>query len=592
MNEVKEPGNAEAGLALVLGTLVSSFSQAPLLHGKRMRDLLNLSPEAFRVATVSALHHSADPEGHRYLVALLATRGLLIPLLADTTLPLSFALNLANTAVKIKTRLWLTQTLVDSVLESRDMPEDAACRLLEILGSITALAALQPFLRQILSHPSARIRSKAGLLIGRGPAGARVVEKLLLDENERVRANAAEALWDCEPEHSLPLFLRALNDPHHRVVGNAIIGLYRCGDLRAADAILQLISHPDPMFRATGVWAMGRTKDPRYLSQLARMLAESSGTERRGRFNAVSSIKKAAANRASNPPLKVAVLNVAANDDRKITIHLVIQGANPSEPPRVQPTGIALSADASPVATIECIEKSTNSATLAIVLPGRIPGNEPFDKRVEEALSACLKNKPKREPWNIAYYVPASSRPAAVELAPPQAPKSIATGSSYTISNDSLRILIGRNSEINSLPVWFDAMSAALSGVFPARDSRHLITLVQSSAEIDSESIERLHKLAAANRVAVHALCLQADDRILRLCQTSGGQCRVIDPLGDIESEFLLVYAAIRSCFAVTFLKPGDADPMPEKIGIQVFNDTQFGQTEWHAQNANILSIS
>jgi hypothetical protein len=590
-NAVNERGNAEAGLASVLGTLVSSFSQAPLMHGKRMRDLLNLSPEAFRVATVSALHHSTDPRGYRYLVTLLATHGLLIPLLGDTTLPLSFALSLARTAVKIEPQLHfrLTRTLVDSMFESRDLPEDTACRLLEILGSITELAGLQLFLRQILSHPSARIRSKAGLLIGRGPAGARLVEKLLLDENERVRANATEALWECEPEHALPLFLRVLDDPHHRVVGNAIVGLYRCGDLRAADAILQLISHPDPMFRATGVWAMGRTKDPRYLTQLARMLAESSGSGRRGLFNAVNSIKKAAAIRASNPPLKVTALKTVVHDERKITIRLVIEGQNIAEPPRVQPTGIALSTDGAPVTTVECIEKSTKSAAIGIVLPRRRPGNERFDKCIEEVLSACLKSKPKREPWTIAYYVPTPTAPAAasrlfgVDLAPMQGPKSGPTGPSYTISSDALRrTLVSRNVEINSLPVWFDAMSGAMSGVPPARDSRHLITFVRSSAEIDSESIERLQSLAAKNQVAIHALCRQADQRISHLCQTTGGLCRVIESTDDIESEFLLVYASIKSCFAVTFLKPGGADPMPQEIGIQVFNDAQFGQTEWH----------
>jgi hypothetical protein len=587
LDAVNERGNAEAGLASVLGTLVSTFSRAPVMHGKRMRDLLNLSPEGFLVATVSALHHSADPQGYRYLVKLLATRGLLIPLLGDTTLPLSFALNLART-VKIEPQLHfrLTRTLADSVLESRDLPEDTACRLLEILCAITEFAGLQIFLRQILSHPSARIRSKAGLLISRGPAGARAVEKLLLDENERVRANATEALWDCEPEHSLPLFLRVLNDPHHRVVGNAIVGLYRCGDLRAFNAILQLISHPDPMFRAAGVWAMGRTKDPRYLTQLARMLAESSGPGRRGLFNAVNSIKKAAVTRASNPPLKVTVLRTDANDERKITIYLVIEGPNISEPPRVQPTGMALFADGSPVTIVECVEKSSNSATLGIVLPGRMDGNERFDQCVEEAVSACLKNKSKREPWSIAYYAPAptgATRLPGAEPASTPAPKSLAAGSPYTISSDSLRrTLNSRTSENSPLPVWFDAASAAISGVIPARDSRHLITFVRLSAEIDSESIERLQTLALDKHVAVHALCLETDRRISHLCHTTGGQCRVIQSVEDIEPQLLLVYASIKSCFAVTFLKSGVADPMPKTIGIQVFNDTQFGQTEWH----------
>ncbi len=588
MNAVKELGDPKTALASTLGTLVSSFSQSPLTHGKKMRDLLALSPEAFRVATVSALHHSADPRGYRYLVTLLTTNDLLIPLISDTSLPLKFASELASTAVKIDPQLHfrLTRTLADNMFESRDLAEETACRLLEVLGSITDIAGLQTFLRQILSHPSPRVRSKAVSFVGRGPAGARALGKLLTDENERVRANAAEALWDFDPELALPMFSQLLDDPHHRVVGNAIVGLYRGGSLRSMNAIRGLMSHPDPMFRATGVWAMGRTWDPRYLTQLARMLAESSGSGRRGLFNAIDGIKKAAAKRAANPPLKVFALRATADENRKITVHVVVQGQSTSKPLPIYPTGFALSADDTPVSTIACLEQLNVSVALCFLLPCRLPGNERFDQCLEHALSTCLKAKPRREPWSITYYTlrptaqQTTTRLFGVDLTPE--PAVIAGASpSYTISTELLHQKLLCGTELHSLPGWIEAVSSSLEGLQPARASRNLITFVDSTAEINSESIMHLQQLALDARVAIHVLGRDADERISDLCAATGGCYRHIESGDDLESQFLAVVAAIKNSFAVTFLCPENSAALPQRIGIQVFNNDQFGQTEW-----------
>ena len=578
--------------ASVLATLVSSFSASPVANGRRMRDLLHLNPHAFRAGTVSALHRSTDERGYRYLVTLLSSNDLLVPLLSDAALPLPFAITLAATAVKVDPQLHLRliRTLVDSMLEAKDLPEETACRLLGLLGSITEIAGLQHFLKQMLFHPSARIRSKVGLLIGRGPAGARAIETLLSDENERVRANAAEALWDWEEPHLTQVFSRLLTDPNHRVVGNAIIGLYLRGDLRSTDAIQRLNSHPDPLFRAAGIWAMGRSKDPRYRPQLARMLAESSGPGRTSVFNAINFIRKAAVERAINPPFEVTVLKVLEGDSGAVTVDLVVPGQNVSEPPHIPATGFSIMADDLAARTIECVEKRNDSAALCLVLPRHTPGSDPFDAGLEKEVLAFVDFKPKREPWAIAYYAP-SMRVEAKATKPfgadPSDPPPAVTGPSFTISSDVLRgSLANRTAQLSTGQDWLEAVFAALSGQIPARDSRHLITFVDSTSGVDAAGIQLLSELAEQSRFRIHVLCRHPDERISNLCATTGGYCHTVESVETLKSRLQLVYATIRNSFSVTFARPGDMTGMPKKIGIQVFNDSQTGQAEWRNPTA------
>ena len=46
----------------------------------------------------------------------------------------------------------------------------------------------------------------------------------------RVRAGAIEALWHHPNDDTRSMLEAALADPHHRVMGNALVGLYGLGE--------------------------------------------------------------------------------------------------------------------------------------------------------------------------------------------------------------------------------------------------------------------------------------------------------------------------------------------------------------------------
>ncbi len=593
INVGEEHTFVKADVASALRTLVATFDLEPLLNGKKMRGLLELDRDAFRIAALSILHTFSEERGCRYIVLLLWTRGLMIPLLSDVSIPLSVAIAVTSTVAKIDPQLSirLTSYLIGSMLGSQDLDDVTACRLIELLGSVADSTGLQSFLRQILMHPSARIRSKASLLIGRGPSGARTLSKMLLDSNERVRANATEALWTGDTEDALPIFTQLLNDKNHRVAGNAILGLYRLGEIRSIPAIRALNDHQDPKFRSVGVWAMGETKDPRYLTRLGRMLTDPSGPSRKSVFQALNAIKKAAIERASHPPFRVTILRMLRTPSGAASVQLVVEGNSLSTPP-IPATGFHITADRKSLDVLTFVESRHDATTVSLIIPRSASGNQAVCESLDAAILKCLESKLEAEPWSISRYTTArelaadNSAHKGDGAATRPARASVEAEPGYMTDCTTLQSILAGSHAPESRAGWLGAVTAVLQQEPPGRASRHLITFIDSTAEIDSAAFENFLELAAVHRFSIHVLSCEVDKRIARLCSATGGNYLCVDSADCIGLQFQLLYAAMKRLFSVTFISPANNNNMPTEIGIEVYNATQIGQASSALQRA------
>lgn len=148
-----------------------------------------------------------------------------------------------------------------------------ASRILEIASAISAGTPVQALLPALLKHPDVRVRSKVALMLGRLNHNVQWLEKRLADRDPRVRANAVESLWGSDSRQARELFLMAAADEHQRVVANAAVGLYRAGELESARIVERMATLADSRFRASALWAMGESLDPRFLPSLAEIVA-------------------------------------------------------------------------------------------------------------------------------------------------------------------------------------------------------------------------------------------------------------------------------------------------------------------------------
>jgi hypothetical protein len=159
-------------------------------------------------------------------------------------------------------------------------PPSFTTRALAILDELSKDDPIVPWLRQLTDHPDERVRSKAVKVLCRLRPSKSIIELHLKSADPRVRANAVEALWHAPGTEASAVFKSALNDPHHRVVVNALVGLYYRKDPAAMNMIINMSDHPSPKFRLAIIWAMGAIADPRAVPALQKLLSDSSESVR------------------------------------------------------------------------------------------------------------------------------------------------------------------------------------------------------------------------------------------------------------------------------------------------------------------------
>jgi len=163
---------------------------------------------------------------------------------------------------------------------SRAMEEataaDRLVRALTLVEDIEDYSAFYPRLCTLTWHPDNYIRSKAVLALCRMRPNRSLIDRQLESPDGRVRANAVEALWHAPAGSATRVFREALGDDHHRVVVNALLGLYHHNDESFYEKMVALAGHPEPRFRVALAWGLGQIRDERLVPLLERLAKDSS----------------------------------------------------------------------------------------------------------------------------------------------------------------------------------------------------------------------------------------------------------------------------------------------------------------------------
>lgn len=149
-------------------------------------------------------------------------------------------------------------------------------RALTLIEDSQDYSAFYPRLCTLTWHPDNYIRSKAVLALCRVRPNRSLIDRQLASPDARVRANAVEALWHAPAGSSVRVFQEALGDDNHRVVVNALVGLYHHGDESYYEKMVALAGHPEPRFRAALAWALGDIREEKLLSLLQKFASDPS----------------------------------------------------------------------------------------------------------------------------------------------------------------------------------------------------------------------------------------------------------------------------------------------------------------------------
>jgi hypothetical protein len=463
----------------------------------------------------------------RYIVALLWTNNLLIPCLTDSSTSPKMAEAIAALARRVDPQL--PAKLVGFVLERTDFePPECLERILVILKSMPDSASFRPLLTPLLRHPNARIRSKVALLAGEGNRNRTWFERRMLEDDPRVRANAIESAGQAVAEDLRPLFRTAALDSNNRVVGNALIALYRLGSAEAVASLHDLVFRPEPAFRATGVWAMGETGDTRFLPVLARILTDPNETTKAAAFRAIRKLR--GRDDANALPLNVSILTEPVSCDTTLKIAFGVT-AQAKPVMAIPETEIRILVDGECAYRYSVTEQESPRQLSAAFLLARSGIHSPESReRQRRALELCFAQRRPGDGWLVAQHsgLAVQPGPARSEVLFGVRMDSANVSPVRTIKQvqDIRDVLASR--EMNRSPDFTTAFVNLCLELRRSRGSAHLFVLYPESGE--SFDFAGMLRAAKEARVAVHSVCESPDEVCRRICESTGGFYRVDDP--------------------------------------------------------------
>ncbi len=360
-----------------------------------MRELLEHSPDDFCAAAVEILGGEASERMQRFLLALLGNSGMLIKYLTDSSTPLEKAESIAALARRFDSQM--PATLVDFVLE-RAESESAECvqRILNLLRSMRDIAGIRPLMTRLLRHPDARIRSKVALMAGEGNQNRMWFERRMAEDDPRVRANLIESAGVAVAKDLMPLFRSAVSDSNNRVVGNALIALYRLGDAGSIAQLHEMISRTEDSFRATAVWVMGETGDTRFLPLLTKILIDPKETIKAVTFRAIRKLR--AKESGQMLPLDVRILGDPTFSGPELKVDFAVSNGH-GHVAGMTPTAIRILVNGCLMYRYSVSEQECNGSLKATFL---VP--QTLEEIHRDALGRCFEQKHDGDSWVVSRY--------------------------------------------------------------------------------------------------------------------------------------------------------------------------------------------
>ncbi len=584
--------------------VVKDFAVNPPGAAKVMRALIERDRQGFFQAALPLLRAGGDSPGYHYMLTLLLSNGLLPKPLCDPamfTLPEATAIAKYLKHVDPTFDVRLLRTFIGHRAEDRRQLEEitasaAGVRWIEIMAEISDGGRILPVMTQLLHHPNPRVRSKAALLVGRSNKNHKWVEEQMLEPDARVRANAVESLWGVDNEGSRAVMWNATTDEDNRVVGNALLGLYRLGDPATTRAIEQLGEHPQQTFRATGAWVMGETGDPRYLPTLGHMIGESTHETRSNAMLAIAKLKQAAARRHNSPPIRFFLSEVKVCDDGWHELTAGIRPRLRQEALTLLPTNFAVWADNRVVHEYEVEQPRKDPLSIALGLPRIVERASSEQNLIEDAVERAMRYKRRFDSWMVMKYVrgpygtfaPPVPRP---EPEPPRIPTVLGNLTSVLTAEDvdllglSMRFTTdrpaieeavvspGKRMSCGSHPT--QALRALIDLAIPARGSRHVILLCPSAIDTLQSALEPEISAAKSANVAVHIITMSPSPVMRRLCSQTSGNLLICSAVSEVPELLQDLYAALIHSFRVRF-RP--VDPLAQTAKLQIFTEDAYGE--------------
>src|SRR5258708_755288 len=549
---------------------VSGFTANPTLAGQVLRQQFEKDRQSLCRSAVPILKQCADSGGVRYLLTLLIKNDVVLKWLCDA------AFFSRDEAIQLARQLSRIDPRVDSRLLEMAIaaPDDAECtatiRMLDIISETSDALRIMGKLAQLSRHKDQKVRSKAILLMGRRNKNHKWVSGFLSEADPRTRANAIESLWNVDTEGARAVLREALNDANNRVVGNAVIGLYRLGDPVSIGFMLRLMRNEDTKFQTTALWAIAESGDVRFIPVLEQFLAQANPGLHKRASQIIAGLQEKFAKLSKRPPVGLLAHGFQTDPDTGFTTLNVSALQQSRLVHNIRPTDLTLFLGSEIVENYEVREMSgSEPVALAFLIPHSI---EPAaSERLIDAARTALKLRRSGDEWAALRY---RSTKAAFSVESDDAqdrPHTLEPGRTSTALEDAgedlsappIRFSDEDNSNEDMLlgkgaqDVCAGSLAGgilALSSARPKHLKYHIIVLLDERSESrPSNSSGPLLDVIQNSRCVMHVLSREQSEFGPSLATMAGGRYHPSSSPDRFQDVIEGTYAALAGTYEVQY---------------------------------------
>ncbi len=561
---------------------LSNFPGDPQIQGRKLRQLADASWDEFVQEADLVLTGGEDSTTARFLMAIYASRGRLIPFLARL---IQTHRENGRRAARLASRLdpELDRRLAEAILNAQHADNGGVTQpaLLEVLAETERSEVLLPVLGSLRESEDPRVRSKLALLVGRAARAQAWVRILRQDPDPRVRANAIESLWDVGSAFAAVCFDLGLKDAHQRVAANSAVGLHRMGDARSVARLAEMAESPEIEQRLSAIWAMGVTRDTRFVPLLWKF--------RRGADEALAAGAAAACER---------ILLAQAEANRAEAVMLPL-GAQRLDDGRIVAKAAVLDHSRTPVQLQEIhwrpklgnqpvwryavrpVEGLPRIA-VAVLLPLPPGQREPRAGVIPAALRECLRAKRAGDSIAVTYY----GEPPAAET--PGQERSSDQPRAVLLTTDVRMAVHTSAPSTTSAPIpLHEAAEACLGTLRQFRGGRHLLIVLDRPPleGCRSGTLREIAAKAAQAGVACHVVCSPGLDASMfeesqTLTKATEGFHLIMEGPDSLQVTLALLMPAFIRHYEIT-ISPAESS---DQLDIEVVSEQIAGRARWNLQ--------
>jgi hypothetical protein len=264
---------------------------------RHLRQLAAEHPEAFFRSAAKYLESAPESASARTLADILARQDGVFDHLLDSRLCSTLA------AVAVFRRLLAVDPTLDFRLarmlpgrtessSAKTLTGSHAARALDILDHTSPGQRLLSVVGHLPNSADPRISAKAALFVGRRVSNPAWLEKQLVREDARVRANAIESVWGAKSGTAIRILEECAADANNRVAGNALIGLYMAGCPDVNMRAIGMSLADDPGRRSAAAWVMGKIGSPDFVDCLTSLIRDADPKVRSTAVRSLAEIRR------------------------------------------------------------------------------------------------------------------------------------------------------------------------------------------------------------------------------------------------------------------------------------------------------------